>query len=58
MEMDWIVQKLIDLFKLPVEVSDDCGPARLRGLPLDLLGLAEQQGAGQGQGGQGGEGAS
>ena len=38
--MDWIGQELIDFCKLPVEVSDDCGPARLRGLPLDLLGLA------------------
>ena len=40
MDMDWIGQELIDFCKLPVEVSDDCGPARLRGLPLDLLGLA------------------
>ena len=38
--MDWIGQELIDFCKLPVEVSDDCGPARLRGLLLDLLGLA------------------
>ena len=43
MDMDWIGQELIDLCKLPVEVSDDCGPARLRGLPLDLLGLAVVQ---------------
>ena len=43
MDMDWIGQELIDFCKLPVEVSDDCGPARLRGLPLDLLGLAVVQ---------------
>ena len=41
--MDWIGQESIDFCKLPVEVSDDCGPARLRGLPLDLLGLAVVQ---------------
>ena len=43
MDMDWIGQELIDFCKLPVEVSDDRGPARLRGLPLDLLGLAVVQ---------------